>query len=657
MALTALALLSPPWMRAVAQEVRVLPVGGIPIEEAPGQAKVASFDIEGSDAFPQGQIKRRLFTEASRGLPFFKKTKRLNKEEFLRDLRRVVVFYQQNGYFDADVEGYRITEKEGKDEVELAIMVNEGEPSTVDTLLVELVEEESADSLVSDVDSGEGAAAVGAEGAEDRRVDLEDLRADLPMREGDVFSEARIDSAQEVLTARLQNRGFAFGEVLKEYRIDKIGRSATLVYTGYPGDLYRFGDVRVEGETNVSPKLIRGQVQFDAGDLYELDEVYDTQRKLYQLGLFRRVQVEPQYDAPLGDTLPVVIRVAPAQEHLVRLGAGYGSEEQVRASASWLDRNFLGGARQARVAGEFSRLRRLASASLTQPNVLISDLSATGTIFYSQDREDTYRVRRAGGTGRINHEVSGDLRTFYGFNVERDQFSEIDSLDLVQALLGQQFLNPSTLSFLEFGALLDTTDDIFSPTEGNTVNLNYHFANTFVTGDYRYHRATLLATHYQEIRRGWVLAFKVLPGVIRPYGSAETAGDSIVSVPLFERLFAGGSTSVRGYQRRRLGPLAGENCDEKDAECDPVGGEALLETSAELRFPLFGKLRGVAFVDAGNVWTELGDVTLSEIRYTPGVGVRYETPIGPVRVDAGFKTRAEDPGPGVVFHFSVGNAF
>lgn len=625
--------------RLGAQEVRLEPFG-TDLEEVPGQAKVEKFEIEGAEAFPGSQIKRRLYTEGKSGLPFFRKTKRLNKEEFLKDLRRTVVFYQQNGYFDADVEGYRVRMNPDGG-VELAIVVAEGEPSTIDTLAIE-IEAEAADAAPA--------------GLEHRDPDVEELRQWVPLREGDTFSEARVDSAQAILTAHFQNSGHAFAEVLKEYRIDKNARSATVIFSVYPGDVYRFGGVSIEGETAVSRKLILGQVQFRPGDLYELDEVFGTQRKLYQLNLFRRVQVEPQYDAPVGDSLPVVIRVSDAKEHLVRLGVGYGTEEFVRATGSWLDRNFLGGARQARLTGEFSSLRRLASASLTQPNVLIDDLSATGTGFFSQDREDTYIVRRIGGSGRINHEVSPDLRTFYGLNIERDTFTEIDSLDVVQALLGERFLNPSTLSYLELGALVDTSDDIFSPTEGNTVNLNYHLALSTLVGDYQYHRVTLLATHYQEIRRGWVLALKVLPGIIKPFGSAA-AGDSVIAVPLFERLFAGGSTSIRGYQRRRLGPLAGEDCAAADQQCNPVGGEALLETSVELRFPLFGKFRGVTFMDVGNIWPEPAEVSLAELRYTPGVGLRYDTPIGPVRVDAGFKTKASDPGPGVVLHFSVGNAF
>jgi outer membrane protein assembly complex protein YaeT len=629
LALGILLLLLPP--AGQAQEVSIEPRGGVPLEELPAQAAVEEFEIAGADAFSGSQIKRRLHTEAKSGLPFFRKTKRLNKEEFLKDLRRVVVFYQQNGYFDADVEGYRAEREADGKGVRLAIFVREGEPSSIDTLRLEV-----------------------AEGEELRELTLEDLRQTLSLREGDVFSEARIDSAQATLTATLQNRGYAFAEVLKEYRIDKEARRATLIFTAYPGGLYRFGRVRIEGDTDISEKLIRGQVLFEPGQLYELDRVYGTQRKLYQLNLFRRVEVEPEYEAPVGDSLPVTIRVTRAKEHLVRLGAGYGSEELVRGSASWLDRNFLGGARQARVLLEGSKLRRLASASLTQPNVLFPDLSATGTMFYSQDREEGYHVRRTGGSGRINHEVSPSVRTFYGFNLEHDRFTEIDSVEVVRALLGEQFLNPSTLAYLEVGALLDTTDDIFSPTEGFTVNLNYHLANKWALGDYEYHRVTLLATHYREIARGWVVALKVLPGIIDPFGAS--AADTVVAVPLFERLFAGGSTSVRGYQRRRLGPLSGSP-DDPDEERDPVGGEALLEGSAELRFPLFGNFRGVVFLDAGNVYPEPAEISLSELRYTPGVGLRYATPIGPVRIDAGFKTKSEDPGPRVVFHFSIGNAF
>ena len=484
----------------------------------------------------------------------------------------------------------------------------------------------------------------------------EQLLQRIPLKQGDVFNEAKIDSSQAILTAEFQNRGHAFAEVLREYAIRKDERSAAVTFTIYPGEVYHFGDVTIEGETSVSQKLIRGQVQFGKGDLFRLDRVYDTQRRLYQLNLFRRVQVEPQYDAAVADTLPVGISVADADEHLVRLGLGYGTEDFFRASASWLDRNFLGGARQARLAAEYSSRRRGGTASLTQPNVLVDDLSATATGFFGEELEDSYDVRRLGGTARITHEISGDLRSYYGLNIERDDFLRVDE-DVQGEILGPNFINPSTLSYVEFGLLLDDTDDLFSPTRGMTAHLDYHLANTVLTGDYQYHRLTLLVTKYVEVRDGWVLAFKVLPGVLEPYGSVATDGDSAVVAPLFERLFSGGSTSVRGYQRRRLGPLAGEDCENNFDDCDPIGGEALLEGSAELRFPLFGNFRGVAFVDAGNVWLDRGDVSLSELRYTPGVGVRYATPIGPVRFDVGFKTNGDDPGPGMVLHFSIGNAF
>jgi outer membrane protein assembly complex protein YaeT len=618
---------------AGAQEVSVEPRGGVPLDDVPGQATVRGFTIEGAKAFSQSAIKRRLFTEGPSGFLFFRKSQRLNKQEFLNDLRRVVVFYQQNGYFDADVDGYRAL-LTPEDEVDLAIFVNEGLPSAIDTLRVELADSATGDTLL-----------------------LSRARRSLPLREGQVFSEARIDSAEATLQAAFQNRGYAFAEVLKEYRIDKDARRATVIFTIEAGELYRFGSVTVEGETDVSHKLILGQVQFRPGQLYSLDKVYDTQRRLYQLNLFRRAQVEPQFDSPVGDSLPVVIHVADAKSHLVRVGVGYGSEEQFRGSVSWLDRNFLGGARQARVQAEYSALRRNASVSLTQPNVLSHDLSATALGFYGQDREDTYTVKRLGGSARVNHELSPSIRTFYGLNVERDDFTKIENLEDIQQILGQEFINPSTLAYLELGAFLDTSDDLLDPTEGYTATLSYHLAQTFLTGDYKYHRVTLQATNYRELRPGWILALKVLPGFIEPIGEVVTAGGEAVTAPLFERLFAGGSTSVRGYQRRKLGPLVGDNCDDNIDNCDPVGGEALFESSAELRFPFVGNLRGVAFVDAGNIWPTPGDVSLSDLRYTPGFGVRYPTPVGPVRVDVGFKTKGSDPGPPFVIHFSVGNAF
>ena len=148
------------------------------------------------------------------------------------------------------------------------------------------------------------------------------------------------------------------------------------------------------------------------------------------------------------------------------------------------------------------------------------------------------------------------------------------------------------------------------------------------------------------------MAAKVLPGIISTFGGEQAR------VPLFQRLFAGGSTSVRGYERRHLGPKDNPAMFGQDRDPEPIGGNALFETGVELRFPIRGNFRGTAFVDAGNVWDDQGDIALDDLRYTPGLGIRYVTPIGPVRLDAARRMSDDEPNLARwVFHISIGDAY
>jgi outer membrane translocation and assembly module TamA len=203
----------------------------------------------------------------------------------------------------------------------------------------------------------------------------------------------------------------------------------------------------------------------------------------------------------------------------------------------------------------------------------------------------------------------------------------------------------------------DTSDSLFRPTRGYKVVAGYQVAMPILTTDYAYHKVTVLGTYYRVVREGWVLAFKVLPGAILTY-SGDPEGGGQGRVPLFQRLFAGGANSVRGYERRQLGPKDDPARFGQTRDPEPIGGNALLETSVELRFPLRGKIRGAAFVDAGNVWREAGDISPGDLKITPGFGIRYDTIVGPIRLDVGHRTDStEDFLPHWVFHISIGNAF
>lgn len=619
--------------QAPGDTVRPLAERGCCLDQVRDGAEVASFEIDGNKALDDPTVKRALFTDGPSFFSFLPWTDkpRFNKEEFLDDLRRIHILYQRHGYFDAELESYAVR-PDDTNEVSITLVVLEGEPTVVDSLGIEGLETIDGD---------------------EQRNDLLDM---MPLEQGEIFTEADLQASRDTLEAAFQNRGYAFATVLLEYRIRKVERSATVTYTIDPGEFYYFGNIRIVGEDEEDENLIRRQLAFKPGESYDRKDILTSQRRIYDLALYQRVDIAPQLGSIRGDTVDVVVTVVESPTHLVRVGLGYGTEDLFRVRASWLDRNFFGGARQFEVRGQGSRLEREGALTYRQPFFLVPDLSFQGSAFLRFEIEPNFTVERTGGTVRWAYTFSPRTQARLSMTGERDVISEADEGVLVPEL-GRDFITPSELFFVDLGLSHDTTDSLFRPTRGYKAVGSYQVAAPILKTDYAYHKVTVLLTHYRQVREGWVLAFKLLPGAIFTYsGDPETGGQG--RVPLFQRLFAGGANSVRGYERRQLGPKDDPMQFGQERDPDPIGGEALVETSVELRFPIRGKFRGAAFVDAGNVWREPGDISLGDLRYSPGVGVRYETVVGPIRLDVARRLDEEEEFlPNWVFHISIGHAF
>lgn len=595
---------------------------GCCLDQVQDGAKVEGVDVVGNDALTDDVIENALATSESGFWPW-SEDRPLSKTDFLDDLQRLYILYQRHGYFDFQLESYEIR---GTDGVEITFHVSEGQPTLVDTLALE--------------------------GFDYTPQTEQRIRDAMPLDQGEIFNEADLIASRELLENGFQDRGYAFATVLLEYRIRKDEHRASVTYTVVPGDIYYYGDIGIEGEENPRDRpLIRGQLAFASGERYGRQDILESQRRLYELGIYRRVEIDPRLDSVRGDTVDVIVSVVPAPTHVVRVGVGYGTEDLLRVTSSWLDRNFMGASRQLELIGVYSGLERRAAASLRQPTFLVPDLDASVTGFLRFDTEDNYTVERIGASSRLGYRVSRRIQTSASLTAERANFSNFDEGVLIPEL-GRDFVNPSRLLNADLRTTYDGTDSLFMPTRGFRADVAYQAGLPIATFDYGYHRITVLITTYREVARGWVVAAKVLPGIISTFGGEQAR------VPLFQRLFAGGSTSVRGYQRRHLGPKDNPALFGQDRDPEPIGGNALFETSVELRFPIRGNFRGTAFVDAGNVWDDQGDIALDDLRYTPGLGIRYVTPIGPVRLDVARRMSDDEPNLARwVFHISIGHAF
>ncbi|HEX7052073.1 MAG TPA: BamA/TamA family outer membrane protein [Longimicrobiales bacterium] len=516
-----------------------------------------------------------------------------------------------------------------------------------------------------------------------------------------------------------------------------------------PGTPARFGEVEITGNRQVSDDVIRRLLTFHEGQPYRRDELLRSQTNLFGLDVFTHASIQPLLDAGPDSIIPIRVQVNEGDIHRVRVGAGVNEMDCVNAEGQWASRNFLGGARRlqlrARVAnvltrrlggdfpcgdtgtGIYGELSGLLTADFTQPWFLgPRNTLGIGLLIERRSFPEIFVRNARGGHITVTRSLGSRTSLALGYRPELTRLESSNELffcinfiacgaEQIGTLRTSHWLAPVALTFVR-----DRSNSPFTPTAGYTLQLDAEYAAGWTGSDFAYTRWVGDLSWYRRLASGVVLASHLRPGWARAF---EGTGDAdLLGLNPQKRFFAGGANSVRGFGQFRLGPkvlvvdesvLATPNTsldvpwygctpeEIRDLVCDagvlaeqqpgeftprPVGGSVLIEGNAEIRFPLVGdKWRGAAFVDFGQVWQDEDAVDIEDVVFTPGVGIRYHSPIGPIRLDVGYRPAGAQPLPLLVsdedgttlypqqqlvswepdtrfherlqFHFSIGQAF
>lgn len=356
----------------------------------------------------------------------------------------------------------------------------------------------------------------------------------------------------------------------------------------------------------------------------------------------------------------MLVTVTESKHRRVQFAAGYGTEEKARVEGQFRQLNFLGGARTAGIRGKWSSLDRGMRVEFTNPYFFAPrwSLQASGERWY--DDEPAYTSVASGGHLTLMYRP-GNTNTFSLTFTDEYQSSEISNAALsdlkVRSDLIALGLDPTTgtqsgtLNAVAFDARRTTANNPLNATKGYVVVLHLERAGRWVRGSFAYSNASIDTRYYQPVGGKLVIATRVQLGSLKP------AGDVTGNIPFSKRYFLGGATSLRGWGRYELSPLSGSGL--------PIGGFSMFDGSLEARLSVTRSLGLVAFLDAGNVWTDAWRLRMTDLRYDVGPGLRYTTPVGPLRVDLGYQL---NPVAGLLvngkpetrrwrIHFSIGQAF
>jgi outer membrane protein insertion porin family len=591
------------------------------LEIVPGpRFELAEVRFEGNDSFPAERLEKLLSTAPRRMLR--PGSGRLVDSEVAEDLTNLRSFYALAGFDRARIGPARV-DAVGANELAVVFPIEEGRRLTTGTLAVH------------------GPVSVAPE----------TLAAGLPLAPGGPFHRLLLDSAVDAVRARLEERGHRRALVEPRVAWDASGTVADVTLELLAGPRATVEAVVVRGNARTRTDLVRRFAALEPGEPIATGRLLDVQRRLYRLGLFARVDVSAPRAASTSEPSEVIVEVEEGRARSVAYGAGYDSESGVRGLFRFAHANLGGRALAFQLDALVSPKDELLRAVLRQPYLGRFPVELSVTAYDQREVRPDFEVDRRGGQLGAERWIG---RTRLGL------FAEYRLVELAtgapEAAIPKESRNARVAS-LTPTLLRDRRDDPVDPRRGWSATVQLERAFPFADADADYAKLFGQLSLYRPLGRG-TLALSLRGGAIRPEATgSDPSVPAIDRVPAAELFYAGGRTTHRAFARDELGIL-GETIV-LDEEGDPIarGGGALALANLEWRVPVAGEFGIALFLDGGNVWREAGDVDLSRARWGAGLGLRYASPVGPLRLEVGWKLDREPFEDAYEAFVSLGNAF
>lgn len=575
---------------------------------------VNTFLIEGNTRFSTDALRAELVTATRPWYTPWRARPRFDPVAFKTDLERLTSFYRAAGYYETQV-SYNLDVEESERLVSVRITIEEGEPVKVSQITLAVTDEP------------------------DLTPALETLRPALPLSEGAVFTEEHYQAAEAKIKEFFldQHRGRVKVERKATVILDQ--HAAQVQYAVQVGPPTVFGETTVEGTAQTEPVLVTRELTYAPGEPFSAAAVAESRKNLLKLDLYSSVRFLDEESPPDPRVMSMRVKVDEKPLHLWQAGIGFGTEDLVRGQVRWRHNNWLGDGRRLDVQVKASARVRDIDVTFVQPYAFGKGNRFALTFRPQQLDEPGYLLNGTRLQPRFERDFSHTFSGFAAYRLEYDKLSNV-SESTIQAL--RDFQRQGSLSGLSVGFAWNTADDPLNATKGGLVTFSAEEVGEVLGGDFNFVKFQGEARKYYLLAPRVVFASRLKLGFADPFKSDE-------EVPLFERFYAGGLSSVRGYGRDRLGPLSSSD--------DPIGGRSLIEGSLELRRQLTEKIGGTLFLDFGQVSLDSYDVPIDDLRYSAGFGMLYTTPAGPALLALGFPFDPPHGDRPWQVHFSIGQFF
>lgn len=576
---------------------------------------IGGVDIEGIISFKKKKVLKQMKT----------KPKKVFKEDtYQNDLRTIEAFYKNNGFMDYQFISSDITYNEERTEMFLTLNISEGVKYELGNITY----------------------------AGNFALDDKDMKNIIKIKKGKEFQQSKIYETVQGIYEAYSDKGYLNAMVNPELNkgdkegIVDINLDITENSVVYVGSVY------VDGLISTKDKVIRREILLKEGNVLAAKKVRRSMEKIYNLGFIEAA--EPQI-LPTGssDIMDLVFNITEGKPGMITAGAGYSSVDKFVGSLQFQHMNLFGLGQRLNLLWEFGARRQNYEIDWTEPWIFNKNASLTLSAYNIERKRDyanlsdAYKESRTGIAARVGPRISDYIALLFGYSYEHIKLFDMDS-SIRQDIESATDLSKDRTSSIIGQIVYDSRDYIFDPSRGHRQLLNVQIAGGPLGGNVNFIKSQLKSSWFFPTFWKFVLSFNFNLGMIEPYGMQTT-------VPIYEKFYVGGADTIRGYKyRTEIGPYD--------------GGKVMSVLNIEYKFPIVSEkgrtiLQGAFFYDIGGTWAEPGDIELSlgtgvnNFRSGVGFGIRFATPVFPLRLDWGYGLNHKEGEALQQFYFTIGNVF
>ena len=591
------------------------------------KARIRSISFVGNDAMRTRQLNKIMKTRKA----FWFIGGKFNEDKFEQDLQDILTAYGDKGRLEAVIPKTDVTFTDNGKGMHITVYLSEGAEYTVETL-------EVADNEVYDDD---------------------EVRDIIEVHEGDVHNKSQVAADAELVKKGYQDSGYVNAAATPQVVLDREKKTTHIVHQIDENDLKYVREIRVTGNEVTRDEVIRRQLMLNPGDRFDGSAVKLSQRRLDNTRFFNstRITLSDVLDNDLWTDL--LVDVEEGDTGTFNFGVGYSTEDRLGGFAELRLNNvditnwpkFSGGGQQLSLKLNTGDRRDEYSLSFTDPEAFGYPVMMGFDVYnesYDYEEGTNYTEEMTGGQLRFGKILSPYVQTKWSVRYQDTDISDVPFEFIINPEL-RRLTGSSTTASLGWSIERNTIDNVRDAATGGSHILSMEFAG--LGADNNFYKIEHDTTWYHPLDKDqdWIFSLRARHGWVIPYGDSE-------DVPLQDRFFAGGTTTVRGYDHRDIGPKTRGFLFWGDEYA--IGGEFRILESVEVKYKVNELLRLYAFVDSGGVWSEVGDFSFGDIKYSAGLGIGFDVPrLGPFRLDYGVPINPDDDQGNGRLHLATGFRF